>query len=324
MLANGIGQIARPSELRDNPKKIILGPRENAVFVNAVQKWLIENTRLGIPALTHEEALHGLTAPRGTSFPIPMALASSWDPELLEKVMSVAALEARARGTHHVLSPVLDLARDPRWGRTEETYGEDPYLVTRLGVAAIRGYQGREQAARARTRSSRPPSTTRSTGPHEGGINTAPGNFSERLLRDQYLPSFEAAIREAGVATVMPSYNEIDGVPAHKNRFLLEKVLRREWGFEGLVVSDYYAIEQMQTRHGVAADLEDAAKQALEAGIDIELPDIQAYAQAGGPGEERPRERRARSTAPCRGCSAPSSWPACSRTPTSIPSARWP
>jgi beta-glucosidase len=278
VLGNGIGQIARPSELRDAPKKIVLGPRENAEFVNAVQRWLVENTRLKIPALTHEEALHGLTAPRGTSFPIPIALASSWDPDLLEKVMSVAALEARARGTHHVLAPVLDLARDPRWGRTEETYGEDPYLVTRLGVAAIRGYQGREPALG--------PDKVFATakhyavhGPNEGGINTAPGNFSERLLRDQYLPSFEAAVREAGVATVMPSYNEIDGLPAHKNRFLLEKVLRSEWGFPGLVVSDYYAIEQMQTRHGVAADLEDAARQALEAGIDIELPDPQAYAK---------------------------------------------
>lgn len=276
LLANGIGQIARPSELRDKPTKIVLGPRENAVFVNAVQKWLIENTRLGIPALTHEEALHGLTAPKGTSFPIPIALASSWDPDLLEKVMSVAALEARARGTHHVLSPVLDLARDPRWGRTEETYGEDPYLVTRLGIAAIRGYQGRE-AALAPDKVFATAKHYAAHGPNEGGINTAPGNFSERLLRDQYLVSFEAAVREAGVATVMPSYNEIDGLPAHKNRFLLEKVLRGEWGFSGLVVSDYYAIEQMQSRHGVATDLEDAARQALEAGIDVELPDIQAY-----------------------------------------------
>jgi beta-glucosidase len=215
LLGDGIGQIARPSELRDEPRRIVLGPRENAVFLNAVQKWLAENTRLGIPALTHEEALHGLTAPRGTHFPVPIALASAWDPDLLEKVMSVAALEARARGTHQVLSPVLDLARDPRWGRTEETYGEDPYLVTRLGVAAIRGYQGREQVLA--------PDKVFATAKHfavhgtnEGGINTAPGNISERVMRDQYLVSFEAAVREAGVATVMPSYNEIDGVPAHR------------------------------------------------------------------------------------------------------------
>jgi beta-glucosidase len=276
LLRHGIGQIARPSELRDAPKRIVLGPRENAEFVNAVQKWLIENTRLGIPALTHEEALHGLTAPRGTHFPIPIGLASSWDPALLEKVMSVAAEEARARGTHHVLSPVLDLARDPRWGRTEETYGEDAYLVARLGVAAIRGYQGTSQTLA--------PGKVFATakhfavhGPHEGGINTAPGNFSERVVRDQYLAPFEAAVKEAGVMTVMPSYNEIDGVPSHKNKWLLERLLRQEWGFQGLVVSDYFAIEQLVSQHGVAADIQDAARQALLTGVDIELPDPQAY-----------------------------------------------
>jgi beta-glucosidase len=276
LLGRGIGQVARPSELRDRPRRIVLGPRENAVFVNAVQKWLVENTRLGIPALTHEEALHGLTAPRGTHFPIPIALASSWDPALLEKVMSVAALEARARGTHLVLSPVVDLARDPRWGRTEETYGEDPYLVARLGVAAIRGYQGRSQTL-GRDKVFATAKHFAVHGPHEGGINTAPGNFSERLVRDQYLFPFEAAITEAGAMAVMPSYNEIDGIPAHKNRWLLDRVLRQEWGFPGMVVSDYFAIEQMMSRHGVASDLADAARQALAAGVDIELPDPQAY-----------------------------------------------
>jgi beta-glucosidase len=276
LLGHGIGQIARPSELRDRPRRIVLGPRENAIFVNAVQKWLVESTRLGIPALTHEEALHGLTAPKGTNFPIPLALASSWDPALLEKVMSVAALEARARGTHLVLSPVVDLARDPRWGRTEETYGEDPYLVSRLGVAAIRGYQGRSQTL-GRDKVFATAKHFAVHGPHEGGINTAPGNFSERLVRDQYLFPFEAAITEAGAMAVMPSYNEIDGIPAHKNRWLLDRVLRQEWGFLGMVVSDYFAIEQMMSRHGVASDLADAARQSLGAGVDIELPDPQAY-----------------------------------------------
>jgi beta-glucosidase len=271
-MPHGIGQIARPSELRDRPTKILLGPRENAVFVNAVQKWLIEKTRLGIPALTHEEALHGLTAPKGTSFPIPIALASSWDPDLLERVMSVAALEARARGTHEVLSPVLDLARDPRWGRTEETYGEDPYLVSRLGIAAILGYQGRGTTLA--------PDKVLATAKHfaghgqnEGGINTAPGNFPERTLRDHYLYPFEVALRETPVMAVMPSYNEIDGVPSHKSRFLLDRLLRQEWGFRGIVTSDYYAIDQMVDRHHVAKDYAEAAIQAIEAGVDIELPD---------------------------------------------------
>ena len=276
VIGSGIGQIARPSELRDRPSRLNLGPRENALFVNAVQKWLVENTRLGIPALTHEEALHGLAAPRATSFPVPLALASSWDPALLERVMSVAALEARARGTNEVLSPVLDLARDPRWGRTEETYGEDPYLVSRLGVAAIRGYQGTTQPL-APDKVIATAKHFAGHGPHEGGINTAPTAFAERLLRDQYLFPFEAAVTEAHVMAVMPSYNEMDGVPSHKNRWLLDHVLRQEWGFDGLVVSDYYAIDQMVSQHGVARDLADAARQALEAGVDVELPDVAAY-----------------------------------------------
>jgi beta-glucosidase-like glycosyl hydrolase len=280
LLANGLGQLARPTELRDKPTKILLGPREDAVFINSVQKWLIENTRLGIPVLTHEEALHGLVAPRGTNFPIPIALASTWDPALVERVMSIAALEARARGTHEVLSPVLDLARDPRWGRTEETYGEDPYLVSRLGVAAIRGYQGTSRTL-AKDKVLATAKHFAGHGPHEGGINTAPTAFAERLLRDQYLFPFEAAISETPVMAVMPSYNEMDGVPSHKNRWLLERVLRQEWGFDGMVVSDYYAIDQMVSQHGVARDLAEAARQALEAGVDVELPDIAAYAKLG-------------------------------------------
>jgi beta-glucosidase len=278
LLANGLGQLSRPTELRDKPTKILLGPREDAVFVNAVQKWLVENTRLGIPVLTHEEALHGLVAPKGTNFPIPIALASTWDPALVEKVMSIAALEARARGTHEVLSPVLDLARDPRWGRTEETYGEDPFLVSRLGVAAIRGYQGTSRTL-AKDKVFATAKHFAGHGPHEGGINTAPTAFAERLLRDQYLFPFEAAISETPVLAVMPSYNEMDGVPSHKNRWLLGRVLRQEWGFDGMVVSDYYAIDQMVSQHGVAADLADAARQAIEAGVDVELPDIAAYAK---------------------------------------------
>lgn len=280
VMAQGLGQIARPSELREKPTKMIVGPRQNAEFVNAVQRWLVEQTRLGIPALTHEEALHGLTAPRGTSFPIPIALASTWDPALVEKVMSVAALEARARGTHEVLSPVLDLARDPRWGRTEETYGEDPFLVARMGVAAVLGYQGHSQTL-AKDKVFATAKHFAGHGPHEGGINTAPTYFAERVLRDQYLYPFETVIAETPVMAVMPSYNELDGVPAHVNRWLIERVLRQEWGFQGLVVSDYYAIEQLETRHGVAADLADTARQALEAGIDVELPDIKAYATVG-------------------------------------------
>jgi beta-glucosidase len=318
-MPHGIGELARPSELRETPQKIRLGPRESANFVNAVQRWLLENTRLGIPALNHEEALHGLTAPRGTHFPSPIALASTWDPGLLERVMSVAALEARTRGIQHVLSPVLDLARDPRWGRTEETYGEDPYLVSRLGVAAIRGYQGASQTL-AKDKVYATAKHFAGHGPNEGGINTAPSSIGERVLREQYLLPFEVAVVEAGVMNVMPSYNELDGVPSHKNRWLLERLLRREWGFRGLVVSDYFAIEQMQSRHGVAVDLADAARQALEAGVDLELPDPRRTSSSSS-WSVRAGLRRRRSIGRWRACCARSSSPACSRTHTRTRSA---
>jgi beta-glucosidase len=281
LIGPGIGEVARPSEIAGAPSdRNVRSAREQAVFVNAVQRWLIENTRLGIPAMFHEEALHGLTAPGGTHFPVPIGLASTWDPLLIERAMSVAALEGRARGAQHVLSPVVDLGRDPRWGRIEETYGEDPYLVSRLGVAAVRGYQG--------TSLPLAPDKVFATlkhfaghGSHEGGINTAPPLVSERLLRAELLVPFEAAVK-AGAYTVMPSYNEVDGVPSHASQWLLGDILRREWGFQGLVVSDYFGIEQMQTRHRVALDRADAGAQALEAGVDLELPDPYGYPELLG------------------------------------------
>ena len=277
LLGQGIGQVSRPSEIAGTPNGPRgRSPREQAEYTNAVQKFLIENTRLGIPAMFHEEALHGLAAPNATHFPVPLGLASSWDPALLERVMSVAAKEARARGCQHVLSPVVDLGRDPRWGRIEETYGEDPYLVSRLGVAAIRGYQG--------TTLPLGPEKVFATlkhyaghGSHEGGINTAPTLVPERLLRSELLVPFEVAVREAKPYMVMPSYNEVDGVPSHVNRWLIEDVLRGEWGFDGLVVSDYYAIAQLIDRHHVAENKPEAAKQTLDAGIDLELPDPDVF-----------------------------------------------
>jgi beta-glucosidase len=275
----GLGQISRPSESgppspagRPQARE----PRAHAEYVNAIQKWVRESTRLGIPVMFHEEALHGLAAPKGTHFPVPMALASTWDPDLLERIMSAAAAEARARGCQQVLSPVLDLARDPRWGRTEETYGEDAYLVSRLGVAAIRGYQG----AALPLGPGKVFATAKhfaAHGPNEGGINTAPSSFGERYLREELLAPFQAAITEAHPYAVMPSYNEIDGIPAHQNRWLLGTVLRGEWGFPGIVVSDYFAIKQLQERHGTAADLAEAARRSLMAGVDIELPDPDAF-----------------------------------------------
>jgi beta-glucosidase len=272
LIGNGIGQVARPSEIAGGGSR---PAGDAATFVNAVQKWLLENTRLGIPAMFHEEALHGLVAPGGTHFPVPIGLASTWDPPLVERLMSVAALEARARGVHHVLSPVVDLGRDPRWGRIEETYGEDPYLVTQMGLAAVRGYQGTSLPLAA----DKVFATLKhfaGHGSHEGGINTAPPLVSERLLRAELLVPFEAAVK-AGAYSVMPSYNEVDGVPLHASRWLLTDILRGEWGFNGLIVSDYFGIEQLRTRHSVAADRGDAGLQALEAGVDLELPDPHGF-----------------------------------------------
>ena len=268
VMKHGIGGIGRQRERTD--------ARRGAEYANAVQKWLKENTRLGIPALLHDEILHGLMAVGGTNFPTPISLASSWDTELITKIFTAAALETRIRGSHHVLGPNLDLARDPRWGRTEETYGEDPYLVSRMGVAAIKAIQG----TGPNVDGEHVIATAKHFAAHgqpEGGTNTAPGNFSERILREVFLPPFEAAVKEAGVLSVMPSYNEIDGVPSHKNSWLLEKLLRQEWGFRGLVAADYNGIAELVSRHKVAVDRADAAQQALKAGVDIELPDPASY-----------------------------------------------
>jgi beta-glucosidase len=184
-------------------------------------------------------------------------------------VFTAAALETRVRGSHQVLGPNLDLGRDPRWGRTEETYGEDQYLVSRMGVALIKAIQENGVLATAKHFAAH--------GQPEAGTNVGPANFSERMLRETFLPSFEAAVKEAGVASVMASYNEIDGVPSHMNSWLLEKVLRQEWGFKGHIVADYYAIAQLMDLHGVAGSKPEAAKLALEAGVDIELPDPDVY-----------------------------------------------
>ena len=260
-LKHGLGQVARQQERK--------GPREGAAYANAAQKYLVENTRLGIPAIFHDEILHGHMGQGSTSFPQPIALASSWDLDLIRQVFTAAALETRVRGSHQVLGPNLDLGRDPRWGRTEETYGEDPYLVSRMGVTLIKAIQENGVLATAKHFAAH--------GQPEAGTNIGPANFSERVLRETFLPSFEAAVKEAGVASVMASYNEIDGVPSHMNSWLLENVLRQEWGFKGHIVADYYAIAQLMDLHRVVGSKPETAKLALEAGVDIELPDPDVY-----------------------------------------------
>lgn len=268
VMKHGIGQIARQRERK--------GPKEGAAFANSVQKWLIENTRLGIPAMFHDEILHGHMAQGSTHFPQPISLASSWDPDLITRVFTVAALETRARGSHQVLGPNLDLAREPRWGRTEETYGEDPYLTSRLGVAAIKAIQGKGPTVDGEHVVATAKHFT-AHGQPEAGTNVGPASFSERLLREVFLPSFEAAVKEAGVMSVMPSYNEIDGVPSSINKWLLQDILRKEWGFQGYTTADYYALTQLQEIHQVVNDKSEAARLSLEAGIDVETPDPDIY-----------------------------------------------
>ena len=264
----GVGRIERPGEGH--------GARAEAEYTNAIQRWVKDSTRLGIPVLFDEEALHGLEAEQTTSFPQAIALASTWNPELVERVFAVAAAEARARGVHQVLAPVVDVARDPRWGRIEETYGEDPYLAARMGVAAVRGFQGTD----AVVGSSHGLATLKHMTGHgqpESGTNVGPAPYGERSLRDVFLYPFEVVIKEAGARSVMPSYNEVDGIPSHANRWLLHDVLRGEWGFDGVIVSDWFAIAQLDEVHHVAADVGEAARRALAATVDIELPDVQAY-----------------------------------------------
>jgi beta-glucosidase len=268
LLKDGLGEMSRPSENR--------GPREMAEFTNAIQKWMKENTRLGIPVLFHEECLHGHAAPKGTSYPMAIALASTFDPALVQEVFSATAVEVRARGAQQCLTPVLDLARDPRWGRTEETYGEDPYLTSRIGVAAVKGFQGPGPVIDKQ----HVIATLKHFAVHgqpEGGTNVAPGNYSERVVEEYFLRPFQAAVQEAGAQSVMASYNEIDGIPSHSNKHLLTEILRQRWGFQGVLVSDYFGITDLNNLHHVVANNDQAAKLALESGVDVELPAADAF-----------------------------------------------
>jgi beta-glucosidase-like glycosyl hydrolase len=214
----------------------------------------------------------------------PIALAASFDPALVEEIMTAVAKETRARGAHHTLAPVIDVMRDPRWGRAEETYGEDTYLVSRMGVAAVRGLQGRASKGDGKTPGKIDANHVMATLKHfavhgqpEAGMNVGPGNYSERMIREVFLPPFAAAIKEAGARALMPAYVEIDGVPAHGNKAFLQDILRKEWGFDGLVVSDYFAIEQLKSLHSVVDSDAAAARLAFESGVDLELPDPKLY-----------------------------------------------
>ena len=248
-----------------------------AALRNKAQHFLVEKTRLGIPGLFQGEALHGFMAHGSTSFPQVLGLASTWDPELVQQAFNAAADEMASAGVNQAFTPVLDLARDPRWGRTEETYGEDPFLVSRLGVAAINGLQGTSWMI-DRHHVLATMKHFAAHGQPESGTNTAPANFSERELRETFLAPFQAAVREAHVGSVMASYNEIDGIPAHVNSWLLDQVLRQEWGFRGYVTSDGGGLQMLVETHHVAADFAEAARKALAAGVDYDLSNGSVYA----------------------------------------------
>jgi beta-glucosidase len=284
---HGIGQISRPSDKRGGPGIVNTEggtgarwrtPADNIAFNNAAQHWALEKTRLGIPVLFHEEALHGFMATEATSFPQAIAMAGSFDTDLVRRVNGVIARESRARGVPYVLSPVVDIARDPRWGRIEETFGEDPYLCGEMGVAAVEGLQGVGKSERlAKDKVFATLKHMTGHGQPQSGNNVAPAQLAQRELREYFFPPFREVVERTAIGAVMPSYNEIDGVPSHANRWLLQDVLRGEWGFNGVVASDYGAVEELDRIHHVAADKADAARRALAAGVDCELPDGLAY-----------------------------------------------
>jgi len=280
---HGIGQVGRPSDAGSDPTTPANGKtaRGMAELTNAIQKFFIENSRLGIPVFFHEECLHGLAAKDGTSFPQPIGLGATFNPDLVEKLYTMTAKETRLRGAHQALTPVVDVARDPRWGRVEETYGEDPFLNTQLGIAAVRGFQG-DAKFKNKDRVIATLKHFAAHGQPESGMNCAPVNVSERVLRETFLHPFKDAIQKGGAISVMASYNEIDGVPSHASKWLLRDVLRKEWNFKGFVVSDYYSIWELHHRpdthgHFVAKDKREACELAVKAGVNIEFPEPDCY-----------------------------------------------
>ncbi len=269
LMEHGLGQVTRVSGASN------LGAEQAARVANAIQRYLVEETRLGIPAIIHEEICSGLMARQSTVFPQAIGVAGTWDPDLAEAMADVVRIQMRAMGAHQGLSPVLDVCRDPRWGRMEETFGEDPYLVARMGGAFVRGLQSDDLSDGV-------VATAKhfvGYGASEGGMNWAPVHLPARELREVYLYPFEAVARTAGLWSIMNGYHELDGVPCGADQNLLTGILRDEWGFEGCVVSDYFAVRQLAEYHRLAADGETAAVMALTAGIDVELPGTDCYGE---------------------------------------------
>lgn len=261
--AHGIGQLTRVYGTRP------VDPAERAAWLWGEQRRLRTQTRLGIPALVHEECLTGLAAWKAATFPTPLAWGASFHPELVAEMAGLIGESMRALGVHQGLAPVLDVIRDPRWGRVDECIAEDPYVVGTIGTAYVRGLQS--AGVHATLKHFVGYSASRA------GRNHAPVHAGPRELRDVFLPPFEMAVRDGGARSVMNSYTDIDGMPVAAASELLTDLLREQWGFDGVVVSDYFAIVFLQSMHAVAADRAQAAALALEAGIDVELPSGDAF-----------------------------------------------
>lgn len=279
VMKHGLGHVGRPSDtagLPDFADYAFREPEDAITFINAVQKFAVEKTRLGIPVLFHEETAHGLAVKGATSFPTPTALGSTWDPELVERIFTCVARQTRGRGISVGFSPVLDLIRDPRWGRSEEFFSEDPHLIGELGTAAVWGLQGRTRPIAG----DRVFATLKHFihGSPLNGLNTGPSDMSERELYEYYLPPFQKVIKDAHPAVIMASYNEVGGIPSHGNKKLLQDIGRKQFGFDGPYFSDYGGVEELSELHHMGADLDDAAVMGMEAGIDANLPDGKAYA----------------------------------------------
>jgi beta-xylosidase len=261
----GLGQLTRV--FGTNP----VDPLQGAKVLAETQRGLVANNRLGIPAMAHEECLSGFTAWRAAVFPTPLAWGAAFDPETVERMAAEVGRSMRDVGVHQGLAPVLDVVRDPRWGRTEETIGEDPYLVGLVGAAYARGLESAGIVATLKHFAGYSAST--------GGRNHAPVSMGPREFADVVLPPFEMALREGGARSVMHSYADVDGVPPASDRALLTELLREDWGFQGVVVADYFGVSFLETTHGVAGSPASAAALALTAGVDVELPSVRCYGE---------------------------------------------
>ncbi|HTH59370.1 MAG TPA: glycoside hydrolase family 3 N-terminal domain-containing protein [Paraburkholderia sp.] len=260
ILEHGLGQITRPLGTHT------VDPKEGVRALNELQRKMVEDTRLGIPVMSHEECLVGLMIKDATLFPSPLNYAATWNPALVGEVGRIIGEQARSIGCHHGLAPVLDVSRDPRWGRTEETLGEDPYLVGVLACHYVKGLQGEKRDLLATLKHFVGHSAS------EGARNHAPVHVGPRELNDVFMLPFEMAVKLANAGSIMPAYHDIDGVPCHGDRKLLQETLREKWGFDGIVVADYAGVDLLYSHHAVARDSASAAALAFNAGLDVELP----------------------------------------------------